>query len=51
LIDDVLEVKPKALWLQLGIRNDAAVQPVIDAGIFTIQDTCIAVMHSLCKSQ
>jgi len=51
LIDDVLEVKPKVLWLQLGIRNDAAVQPVKDAGIITIQDTCIAVTHSLCKSK
>lgn len=51
LIDDVLEVKPKVLWLQLGIRNDTAVQPVKEAGIITIQDTCIAVIHSLCKSQ
>jgi len=50
LVDDVLEVKPKVLWLQQGIRNDDAVQPVKDAGIETIQDTCIAVMHSLCKS-
>ena len=51
LIDDVLQIKPKALWLQQGIRNDQAVQPVIEAGIETIQDTCIAVMHSLCRSK
>ncbi len=50
LIDDVLAIKPKTLWLQLGIRNDEAVKPITDAGIETIQDTCIAVMHSLCKS-
>jgi predicted CoA-binding protein len=50
LIDDVLSIKPKVLWLQLGIRNDEAVQPVKDAGIETIQDTCIKVMHSRCKS-
>ena len=48
LIPDVLAVKPKYLWLQLGIRNDAAVQPVIDAGITTIQDTCIKVAHMYC---
>lgn len=50
LIDDVIAIKPKALWLQQGIRNDEAVKPVIDAGIETVQDTCIAVMNSLCKA-
>jgi len=48
LIPDVLAVKPKYLWLQLGIRNDKAVQPVIDAGITVIQDTCIKVAHMYC---
>jgi len=48
IIPDVLAVKPKYLWLQLGIRNDKAVQPVIDAGITTIQDTCIKVAHMYC---
>lgn len=51
LIDDVLAKKPKVLWLQQGISNDEAVKPIIEDGIETIQDTCIAVMHSLCKSK
>jgi uncharacterized protein len=50
LIEDVLAIKPKTLWLQQGIRNDEAVKPVKEAGIETVQDTCIAVMHSLCRS-
>lgn len=50
LVEVVLEVKPKVLWLQLGIRNDEAVQPIKEAGIETIQDTCIKVAHSNCKS-
>lgn len=50
LVEDVLAVKPKVLWLQQGIRNDEAVSPIKEAGIETIQDTCIAVMHSLCRS-
>lgn len=50
LIDDVIGIKPKVLWLQLGIRNDEAVKPVAEAGIETIQDTCIAVLHSQCRS-
>ena len=49
LIDDILAVKPKALWLQLGIRNDEAVKPVIDNGITVIQDKCIMVYYNLVK--
>ena len=49
LIPYVLKVNPKTLWLQQGIRNDDAVKPVIEKGIYTIQDKCIAVYYSLCK--
>jgi uncharacterized protein len=48
LIPDVLEVKPKVLWLQIGIRNDEAVKPAIDAGIEVIQDECTAMEYNLC---
>ncbi|MGE5351589.1 MAG: CoA-binding protein [Acidobacteriota bacterium] len=48
IIPDVLEVKPRVLWLQLGIRNDEAVAPAINAGIETIQDKCILVEHRFC---
>lgn len=47
LMDDVLAVKPKVLWLQQRIRNDQAVQPAINAGIITIQDKCIKVYYNL----
>lgn len=43
IIPDVLKIKPKVLWLQLGIRNDEAVSEVIEKGIFTIQDKCIKI--------
>lgn len=49
IIPDVISKKPKALWLQQGIKNDEAVKPVIDAGIITIQDMCIMVSYNLCK--
>ncbi len=49
IISDVLEVNPKVLWLQLGIRNDEAVESCIDKGIITIQDMCIKVEHSFCS--
>lgn len=50
LIDDILLKNPKTLWLQQGIRNDAAVKPLIERGIYTIQDKCIAVYYNLCKA-
>lgn len=49
IIPDVLSVKPKVLWLQLGIRNDEAVAPVVDAGIEAVQDKCILVEHRFCR--
>ncbi len=48
LINDVISIKPNALWLQLGIRNDHAVLGVIDSGIRVVQDSCIKVDHSFC---
>jgi len=50
IIDDVIAVNPKALWLQQGIRNDEAVKPVLEKNIITIQDKCIAVYYNLCKA-
>jgi predicted CoA-binding protein len=48
IIPDVLEVNPKVLWLQLGIRNDKAVKPAEEKGITVIQDRCIKIEHSSC---
>ena len=48
IIPDVLAVNPKVLWLQLGIRNDDAVKPVVEKGIKTVQDRCIKIEHGMC---
>ncbi|MCK5457920.1 MAG: CoA-binding protein, partial [Melioribacteraceae bacterium] len=48
IIPDVLAVNPKVLWLQLGIRNDDAVEPVVEKGIKTVQDRCIKIEHGMC---
>ncbi|MBK8946579.1 MAG: CoA-binding protein [Ignavibacteriae bacterium] len=48
IIEDVNEINPKVLWLQLGIRNDEAVKSSIEKGITVIQDSCIKVEHSYC---
>jgi predicted CoA-binding protein len=45
LIPDVIKVKPKCLWLQLGIRNDEEVEKAFNEGISIVQDACIYVLH------
>ncbi|WP_323174237.1 CoA-binding protein [Natrialba sp. PRR66] len=35
----------KAIWMQLGIRNDAAAQTAEAAGLAVVQDHCMKVEH------
>jgi predicted CoA-binding protein len=35
----------QTFWLQLGIRNDAAVEPLIARGITVVQDRCLKIEH------
>ena len=44
-LPDILAKKPKAVWFQLGIRNDAAAQVLAKAGIKVVQDRCLLVEH------
>ncbi len=44
-IDDILSKKPKAVWLQLGIRHDEAAEQFARAGIHVVQDRCLMVDH------
>jgi predicted CoA-binding protein len=37
-IEDIVAKKPKSVWLQLGIRNDAAAEIFAKAGIKVVQD-------------
>jgi predicted CoA-binding protein len=42
-VDDLLAKRPRAVWLQLGIRNDAAAEKLARAGILVVQDRCLMV--------
>jgi predicted CoA-binding protein len=42
-VDDILAAKPKAVWMQLGIRNDEVAQRLAEAGIKVVQDRCLMV--------
>lgn len=44
-VDDILAKRPKAVWLQLGIRNDAVAETLAKEGIKVIQDLCLMVEH------
>jgi predicted CoA-binding protein len=42
-LPDILAKKPRAVWFQLGIRNDAAAEELARAGIQVVQDRCLMV--------
>lgn len=42
-VDDILAKKPRAVWFQLGIRNDEAAERLARAGIDVVQDRCLMV--------
>ncbi len=42
-VDDILAARPKSVWFQLGITNDAAAQRLAEAGIQVVQDRCLMV--------
>jgi predicted CoA-binding protein len=45
--DEILALRPRprAVWLQLGIRDDASARRLEAAGIAVVQDRCILVEH------
>jgi predicted CoA-binding protein len=44
-LDDILAKKPKAVWMQSGIRHRAVAEQLAQAGIKVVQDRCLMVEH------
>ncbi len=42
-LEDLLAKRPRAVWLQLGIRNDQAAEALARQGIQVVQDRCLMV--------
>ena len=45
IIDDAIAVGAKAVWLQVGIRNDEGMDAAREAGLAATQDQCTMVVH------
>ncbi|UCD37901.1 MAG: CoA-binding protein [Fidelibacterota bacterium] len=45
IAEEAVAIGAKALWLQLGIVNDAAVQLAEKAGLLVVQNRCIKIEH------
>ena len=43
--EEILSKMPKAVWFQLGIRNDEVAEQLTEAGIKVVQDLCLMVEH------
>lgn len=44
-LDDILAARPRAVWLQQGIRDDAFARRLAADGIDVVQDRCLMVDH------
>lgn len=44
-LEDILAKRPRAVWLQSGIRHDAFAERLARAGIQVVQDRCLMVEH------
>jgi predicted CoA-binding protein len=42
-VEDIIRKKPRAVWFQSGIVNDAAAERLAKAGIQVVQDRCLMV--------
>jgi uncharacterized protein len=42
-LDDILAARPKAVWMQSGIRHDGVAEQLARAGIEVVQDRCLMI--------
>ena len=45
LLDDLLAVRPRLVWMQVGVRHEPTARRLEDEGIAVVMDRCLAVEH------
>ena len=45
LLDDLLAVRPRLVWMQMGVRHEATARRLEAEGIAVVMDRCLAVDH------
>jgi predicted CoA-binding protein len=49
-LDDLIAARPRLVWMQTGIRDDAFAARLMAAGIEVVQDECLMVEHRRWRS-
>ena len=49
IVEESIKVKPKAIWMQLGVINEDAGKKASNSGMTVVMDKCIMVEHRKLK--